>query len=94
MFWILALPGTFWLVVFFLIPLGIIWFMSFGEKAGLIDINITGTLANYVRTTEAVYLQIFWKSIWISALATALVPADGLSDRFRHLFRPAKMAAL
>ena len=66
-FWVLALPGTLWLSVFFLIPLGLIWLMSFGEKTSLIDIEITGTLDNYLRTTEWVYLQILWKSLWISA---------------------------
>ena len=71
-FWVLALPGTFWLTVFFLIPLGLIWLMSFGEKTSLIGIDITGTLDNYIRTTEWVYLQILWKSLWISALSTAI----------------------
>ncbi len=71
-FWVLALPGTFWLIAFFIIPLGIIWLMSFGEKTSLVDIEITGTLSNYVRTTDWVYLQILWKSLWISVLATAL----------------------
>lgn len=71
-FWVLALPGTFWLLVFFIIPLGLIWLMSFGEKTSLIDIEITWTLDNYVRSTEWVYLQILWKSLWISFVATAL----------------------
>jgi spermidine/putrescine transport system permease protein len=71
-FWILALPGTFWLLCFFLLPLGIIWLMSFGEKTSITDVAITGTLANYLRAFDPVYLQILWKSIWISVLATAL----------------------
>ena len=65
-------PGSVWLLVFFLVPLGFVWVMSFGEKAGIIDIDITGTLDNYARSLEAVYLQIIWKSVWISALTTAL----------------------
>lgn len=69
-FWLMALPGTFWLVVFFLIPLGLIWVLSFGEKTSIIDIEITGTLDNYVRAFDAVYLTVIWKSLWISALAT------------------------
>jgi spermidine/putrescine transport system permease protein len=71
-FWILALPGTFWLLCFFLVPLGIIWAMSFGEKTSIVDVAITGTLANYLRAFDPVYLQILWKSIWVSVLATAL----------------------
>jgi spermidine/putrescine transport system permease protein len=29
-FWTLGLPGTFWLLAFFIIPLGLLFFMSFG----------------------------------------------------------------
>jgi len=57
-FWVTALPGVFWLTVFFLIPLALIWAMSFGEKTSILDIEITGTLANYARAFQAVYLQI------------------------------------
>lgn len=70
-FWTLAVPGTFWLVVFFIIPLALMFFMSFGEKTSINDVEFTGTLANYVRSLDAVYLTIIWKSIWVSALATA-----------------------
>ncbi len=71
-FALLAVPGSAWLLVFFVAPLSMIWMLSFGEKAGLVDVNITGTLANYVRTLEPVYLQIFWNTLWISVLSTAL----------------------
>ncbi|MEM8812075.1 MAG: ABC transporter permease [Pseudomonadota bacterium] len=71
-FLILSLPGTFWLVVFFLAPLALIWVLSFGEKTSIVDIEITGTLANYTRAMETVYLEVIWKSLWISVLATAL----------------------
>jgi len=71
-FWILGLPGTFWLLCFFLLPLGIIWLMSFGEKTSITEVAVTGTLVNYLRAFDPVYLQILWKSIWVSVLATAL----------------------
>ena len=78
-FWILASPGSFWLLVFFLVPLGIVWMLSFGEKAvidgkiSITETEITWTLANYVRAlADPVYLVIIWKSVWISALATIL----------------------
>ena len=51
-FWLLNLPPAFWLFVFFLVPLGIVWVISFGEKRGVVDIEITWTLANYVRAVE------------------------------------------
>jgi len=71
-FWIMAAPGTFWLTLFFLAPLALIWILSFGEKTSIVDIEITGTLANYARALESVYLEVIWKSVWISAIATFL----------------------
>jgi spermidine/putrescine transport system permease protein len=87
-FWVTALPGVFWLAVFFLIPLGLIWAMSFGEKTSIVDVEITGTLANYVRAFEAVYLKIIWKSIWISALSCALCLAIAYPIAFGICFSP------
>ena len=86
----MALPGTFWLTVFFIIPLGIVWVMSFGEKTSLVDIEITGTLDNYIRTTDAVYLQILWKSIWFSVLSTALCLLIAYPIAFGICFSPPK----
>jgi spermidine/putrescine transport system permease protein len=70
-FWVFAIPGTVWLAVFFLAPLAIIWALSFGEQVDLVNVEITGTFKQYERAlTDPVYLEIIWKSIWMSALAT------------------------
>ena len=87
-FWTLASPGTFWLLLFFIVPLGIIWVMSFGEKTSITDIAITGTLANYLRAFDPVYLQIIWKSLWISGLATALCLLVAYPVAFGICFAP------
>jgi spermidine/putrescine transport system permease protein len=93
-FWTLALPGTFWLVVFFIIPLGLMFFMSFGEKAvidgqvSITEIDITGTLANYIRSFDPLYLTIIWKSIWISALATLVCLLTAYPIAFGICFAP------
>jgi len=71
-FWIFAIPPTAWLVAFFLVPLALIWAFSFGEKRGLIDIAITGTLDNYLRAVQPLYLQIFAKSLWFASVTTAI----------------------
>ncbi len=34
----MSIPPSVWLLVFFLVPLALVWAMSFGEKDGLIDI--------------------------------------------------------
>ena len=72
-FWTFVLPGALWLLVFFLAPLALVWILSFGERAGPVEIVITGTLANYLKALDPLYLGLFWKSFWIAGLATALV---------------------
>ena len=71
-FWLLGLPPSAWLLFFFLIPLSLIWLFSFGDKAGLVDIDITWTLANYARSLDPLYLQIFLKSFWFAGLTTLI----------------------
>lgn len=89
-FWILAAPGTFWLVVFFLVPLGFVWLLSFSEKTGIISIALTGTLENYARALEPIYLEIIWKSVWISAVATALCLVVAYPVAFVIAFAPGR----
>ncbi|MGA1599044.1 MAG: ABC transporter permease [bacterium] len=69
-FWSLGLPPTFWLFAFFLAPLALIWGLSFGEKQGILEVAITGTLDNYLRALQPLYLQIFLKSFWYAGLTT------------------------
>lgn len=59
-----------WLVVFFIIPMGIVWLYSFGTNEGLTQIQITGTLANYKKALEPLYLEIFGKSIVVAGITT------------------------
>lgn len=68
----IALPPLTWLLLFFLIPLAVIWAYSFGENTGPVTIDLTGTFANYLRAIEPIYLEIFWKSILIAGLTTML----------------------
>ncbi|MEO1193667.1 MAG: ABC transporter permease [Pseudomonadota bacterium] len=81
-------PPTFWLLLFFLIPIGIIWAFSFGDKVGIVDIDITGTLANYERAFETVYLQIMAKSLIMAGLTTLICIAVGFPVAFLITFAP------
>lgn len=63
-------PTTLWLLVFFLIPLGIIWMYSFGENVSLTEIETTWTLENYRRIFEPEIATLFWRTIKLSAIAT------------------------
>ena len=46
-----SLPTLLWVLLFFLIPMVIVWLYSFGENRGLTEIAISGTLDNYKRAT-------------------------------------------
>lgn len=79
---------TIWMLVFFLIPMGIIWVYSFGEKSGVIDIVISGTFDNYIRLFDNIYLQIFIQSLVISAVTTFICLAIGLPIALCIVYAP------
>ena len=93
-FWTLAGPGTFWLLVFFVVPLGFLFVMSFSEKAvvngemSITDYDYLTGFANYLRSLESLYVQIMWKSIWVSALATVLCLVIAYPIAFGICFAP------
>ncbi|MFM2020626.1 MAG: hypothetical protein RJB02_334, partial [Pseudomonadota bacterium] len=62
----------FWLALFFIVPMAIVWLYSFGENSGPADIAISGTLENYKRATEWLYISIFLKSFAVAALVTLI----------------------
>jgi len=69
-----AIAGVpiFWLALFFIVPMAIVWLYSFGQNVGPADIAISGTLDNYKRATEWLYLSIFLKSFAVAALVTLI----------------------
>ncbi|MBL9071215.1 MAG: ABC transporter permease [Sphingopyxis sp.] len=67
-----SLPTLLWTILFFAIPMAIVWVYSFGQNAGLNEIDISGTLDNYKRATEWLYLGIFGKSFAVAALVTLI----------------------
>jgi spermidine/putrescine transport system permease protein len=93
-FWTLALPGTFWLALFFIVPLALMWVMSFGEKTSITDIDITWTFANYIRSFDWLYLEILWKSVWLSVLTTALCLVVAYPIAFGICFAPERWKPL
>jgi spermidine/putrescine transport system permease protein len=73
-----------WLVlgVFFLLPLGIIFVISFAQRGAYGELKpvddlgryiLSGEfLANYLRSFESLYLGIYWRSLWMALVTTAL----------------------
>ncbi|MEM7171356.1 MAG: ABC transporter permease [Pseudomonadota bacterium] len=89
-FWLINLPPTLWLIVFFLVPLSIIWAFSFGEKVGVVGIDINWTLDNYIRAFDPLYLEIFTKSFWFAAVTTFICLVIGFPIAIFITFAPAR----
>ncbi len=61
-----------WTLAFFIIPMFFVWLYSFGANEGPAGITISGTLDNYKRATEWLYISIFLKSLAVAALVTLI----------------------
>jgi spermidine/putrescine transport system permease protein len=93
-FFIFVVPASLWLLAFFFIPLALIWAISFGERAGPVDIAFTWTWANYVEALDPLYLGLFWKSLWIAAAATLVVLVVAFPVAFAIAFAPPRAKSL
>jgi len=67
-----VMPAFIWLLLFFLVPLGMVWVLGFGERTGPVDIQITWTFGNYIKAFDSIYLWLFAKTLLIAAIATIL----------------------
>lgn len=81
-------PATFWLLVFFTIPVLVIWVYSFGERGPLGQTYLGFSFDNYLRAIEPIHLKILWKSIWIGGLSTFLCLAVGFPVALGIAFAP------
>jgi spermidine/putrescine transport system permease protein len=71
-FWATMLLPTAWFLIFFVIPMAMVWAYSVGENVGPIDVAITGTFANYAKAFSPEVLKVMWDSIWLSLLTTLI----------------------
>lgn len=83
-------PPSVWLILFFTAPLAVVWVYSFASSGPQGQIILDFTLDNYTRALEWIHLGIIWKSIWISALATAVCLALGFPLAMGIAFAPGR----
>jgi spermidine/putrescine transport system permease protein len=69
--WVL-LPARVWMAVFFAVPLGIVCACGFLTRGDYGGVERPWTIESFTRFSDPLYLAIFWRSVWIAALATAL----------------------
>ena len=86
-------PPLAWLLLFFLIPLAIVWVYSFGTNVGLTEIAFTGTFSNYARAIEPLYVGIFLKSVGVAGLTTLLCFIVGFPVALAITFAPDRLKA-
>ncbi len=89
-FAVLALPPTAWLVIFFTVPLLIVWVYSFAERGPQGQIYLAVNFANYLRAIEWIHLGIIWKSIGIALITTVITFALGFPLAMGIAFSPAR----
>jgi spermidine/putrescine transport system permease protein len=93
-FWTLAAPGTFWLVLFFLIPLTFLFVLSFSTQTGPNDYSYFDTLQHYAKSVNTDILSILMRTIWWSALATVACLLIAYPVAFGICFVPVKWRPL
>lgn len=70
----LALPAWAWLVMFFIAPVGVVFYYSFGYKPGLFGTHATDVLSldRYVEVLTPTFFQVFMSTMGIALAGTAL----------------------
>ena len=89
-FSIFLLPPSAWLVVFFTLPLIIIWVYSFGERGPLGQTVLATSLDSYDRALEWLNLSIIVKSVWIALVTTAVCLLIGFPAAMGIAFAPGR----
>lgn len=68
--WGLLFPAGFWLLFFFIMPLGLIVVYSFAQRGLYGGIDWVFTWENYTRAIDPLYFIIFWRSLGVALFTT------------------------
>lgn len=83
-------PSIFWLLLFFLIPLFIVFTYSFAEPNIYGGVIFRFTLGNYAAILSTTFLRVLVRSIWISTVVTGLCLLIGYPAAYFISTRAAK----
>src|SRR5512137_1747823 len=89
-FWSLLFPAFFWLIVFFLVPLGITLIYSFTHRGVYGGIEWVFTLGNYGKSFDPLYLKILWRSFGMAFFTTTFCLLCGYPLAYFIAFAPAR----
>ncbi|WP_017306056.1 ABC transporter permease [Spirulina subsalsa] len=85
---ILLFPATFWLMLFFLLPLLIVFLYSFLERGTYGGVSWVFTLENYQRLINPIYWGVLTRSLSLAFLTTAICLLVGYPLAFFIATRP------
>lgn len=88
---VLLVPTLFWLIIFFMVPLLVIFVYSFMTRQVPVGIDFPLHLGNYIRFADILYIKIFWRSFVIALLTTAICLLMGYPLAFWMSRQPAKV---
>ena len=83
-------PSLFWLVIFFLIPLIVVFAISFGQRGTYGGVRWNLTLENYTRFFDPLYLRIFGRTLVIALTTTVICLLVGYPLAYFIATRPAR----
>ena len=86
--WLLLLPATAWLVIFFVAPLFIVLIYSFLERGTYGGVVWQFTLENIQRVFDPLYLDTFFRSVYIAVITTVVCLLIGFPLAFYIATRP------
>ena len=87
---VLLSPSLLWLIVFFGVPLIIVFIYSFLKRGPYGDVRWEFSLGNYLRFFDPLYLKIFARSFKIAAITTIVCFLLGYPMAYWMATRPAK----
>jgi spermidine/putrescine transport system permease protein len=77
MAWLVFAPLALWLLLFVILPTGMLVALSFAEQRGLGTIHFTWTLDNYARAFQWTWLKVLLVSVWYALLTTIICMVIG-----------------
>ena len=83
-------PSLFWLVIFFLIPLIVVFAISFGQRGTYGGVRWNLNLGNYTRFFDPLYLRIFGRTLVIALTTTVICLLVGYPLAYFIATRPAR----
>lgn len=87
-FAVFTLPGAFWIILFFTLPLVIVWVYSFCARGPQGQIVYDFSFDNYLRALEPIHVKIILKSLWIAFLSTVICLIVGFPMAMGIAFAP------